>query len=344
MLLENNDPREYIFCTQRACPWANPDEVKSITTRPNNGKSIHETAVCSILMTLCYTFNMSFPICELPTNEFPQRLLEIPQPPEKLYLRGNLPPKELKLLTIVGSRKYTTYGKQVVAELIAGLRGYPIGIVSGLALGIDSLAHAAALEANLYTLAVPGGGIADTAMYPASHTKLAHRILEAGGGVMNEFEPDFQATKWSFPMRNRLVAGIAHATLLIEAAEKSGTLITARMTVDYNRELLVVPGSIFSSSSKGVHQFLKLGATPVTCSTDILDVLQINAKDESATIALPALSPEERKVIMALHEPTHRDDLIRKLDMDVSQAAQLLMMMELTGNIHCDNNVYRVNM
>jgi DNA processing protein len=287
---------------------------------------------------------MSFPIQKLATEEFPRRLLEIPQPPKELYYRGKLPTKNLKLLTVVGSRKYTTYGKQVVEELISGLAGYPIGIVSGLALGIDSLAHEAALRAGLYTLAVPGSGIDDSVMYPVAHKQLAHRILEASGGLMNEFEPTFQATKWSFPQRNRLVAGIAHAVLLIEAGEKSGTLITARMTADYNRELLVVPGSIFSSNSKGVHQFLKLGATPVTCSTDILEVLNlattVSAQTQSQP-ALPTLSPDEQLVLQYLHEPIHRDELVRQLNIPISEASQLLMMMELTGHIHCDNNIYR---
>ena len=287
---------------------------------------------------------MSFLVQQLQTQEFPQRLLEIPQPPKELYYRGKLPAKNLKLLTVVGSRKYTTYGKQVVEELISGLAGYPIGIVSGLALGIDSLAHEAALRAGLYTLAVPGSGVDDSVLYPAAHKQLAHRILEADGGLMNEFAPTFKATKWSFPQRNRLVAGIAHAVLLIEAGEKSGTLITARMTADYNRELLVVPGSIFSSNSKGVHQFLKLGATPVTCSADILEVLNLAETEPEQTAsqpALPILSSIEQLVLQHLHEPIHRDVLIRQLDIPISEAAQLLMMMELTGHIHCDNNIYR---
>lgn len=287
---------------------------------------------------------MSFPIQNLPTTEFPERLLEIPQPPKELYYRGKLPAKNLKLLTVVGSRKYTTYGKQVVDELISGLAGYPIGIVSGLALGIDSLAHEAALRTGLYTLAVPGSGVDDSVMYPPAHKQLARRILEAGGGLMNEFEPTFKATKWSFPQRNRLVAGIAHAVLLVEAGEKSGTLITARMTADYNRELLVVPGSIFSSNSKGVHQFLKLGATPVTCSADILEVLHLAETEPEQTTsqpALPTLSPPEQLVLQHLHEPIHRDELIRQLGIPISEASQLLMMMELTGHIHCDNNTYR---
>lgn len=218
---------------------------------------------------------MDFPIKELDQTEFPRLLKEIPQPPKRLNFRGSLPPKDMKLLAVVGSRKYTSYGQEVVEHLLSGLRGHNIGIVSGLALGIDSLAHEAALRHGLYTLAIPGGGLSPAAIYPKSHLALSERILKSGGGLMSEYDGDFRATKWSFPQRNRLVAGICVATLVIEAGEKSGSLITARLTADYNRELLVVPGNIFSDNSKGTHQFLKLGATPVTEAGDILSVLGI---------------------------------------------------------------------
>ena len=286
---------------------------------------------------------MSFPITELSAAEFPSLLREIPQPPKSLNYRGVLPPPHLTLLSVVGSRKYTSYGKQVVDELIGGLKGYPVGIISGLALGIDSLAHEAALANNLYTLAIPGGGLGDNVIYPTTHKPLARRILEAGGGLLSEYEHDFRATQWSFPQRNRLVAGISKATLLIEAAEKSGTLITARMATDYNRELLVVPGSIFSATTAGTHQFLKLGATPVTCAKDILEVLGIREVEAGVAKPLPLLSPEESKVINFLTEPRHRDELIRLLEMDISKAAQLLMMMELHGHICSNDTVYRSN-
>ncbi len=275
-------------------------------------------------------------------TEFPPLLREIPQPPKSLNYRGLLPLPHVTLLSVVGSRKYTSYGKQVVDDLIGGLKGYPVGIVSGLALGIDSLAHEAALRNNLYTLSIPGSGLGDEVIYPATHKPLARRILEAGGGLLSEFAPDFRATEWSFPQRNRLVAGISKATLLIEAAEKSGTLITARMATDYNRELLVVPGSIFSKTSAGVHQFLKLGATPVTSARDILEILGIAEEVAAVTTSLPLLSSEEQKVISLLTEPRHRDELIRLLNMDISQASQLLMMMELSRKISSLDNVYRL--
>ncbi len=284
---------------------------------------------------------MSFPIIDVSSAEFPALLREIPQPPVALNYRGVLPPPDIHLLSVVGSRKYTSYGKQVVDELIGGLRNYPIGIVSGLALGIDSLAHIAALQNNLYTLAIPGGGLSDEVIYPATHKGLAHRILEAGGGLLSEYAPDFRATDWSFPQRNRLVAGISRATLLIEAAERSGTLITARMTADYNRELLVVPGSIFSKTSAGVHQFLKLGATPVTCAEDILAVLGITEKSVSEALPRPPLSPDQTAVLNLLHEPRHRDELIRLLNMNTSEAGQLLMMMELDNMLTAQDNIYR---
>ncbi len=285
---------------------------------------------------------MSFPIHELPASEFPSRLHEIPQPPKQLNYRGVLPGNELKLLTVVGSRKYTSYGKQCVDHLIGGLRGYRVGIVSGLALGIDSLAHEAALANNLYTLAIPGSGLDDSVLYPATHKPLARKILEAEGGLLSEFDPTLKAADWTFPQRNRLVAGISQATLLIEAAEKSGTLITARMTTDYNRELLVVPGSIFSRQHDGIHQFLKLGATPVTCAADILDVLNIDTSTEPKTLPLPNVTPEEATVLAALNEPLRRDELIRKLNLDTATATQLLMMMELGGLVVQDAGMYRV--
>jgi DNA processing protein len=280
------------------------------------------------------------PIHELAPPDFPRRLREIPHPPTELRYRGTLPAPDLPLLSVVGSRKYSTYGKQVVDELISGLSGTRVGIVSGLALGIDSLAHDAALRAGLYTLAIPGGGIADSVIYPASHASLARRILDAGGGLLSEFEPTFKATKWSFPQRNRLVAGISQATLLIEAGEKSGTLITARLATDYNRELLVVPGSIFSKNSLGTHQFLKLGATPITSASDILEALGLDALPFTAAEA-PTLDPEEQRVIELLREPTPRDELIRHLGMDTSTATQLLMLMELNGYIAHESGVYR---
>lgn len=284
-----------------------------------------------------------FPVFDLANDVWPPLLKEIPQPPRAFRARGSLPSPDTKLLAVVGSRKYSGYGKDVVNYLIDGLRGYDIGIISGLALGIDSLAHEAALRNNLYTLAIPGSGLGEDVLYPARHKKLARQILESGGGLLSEFEDDFKATSWSFPQRNRLVCGMSHATLLIEAAPKSGTLITARLASDYNRELLVVPGNIFSEGSKGVHQFLKLGAMPVTTPEDILTALRIepDAVNTSVDVFTASLSPLQQTLISLLTEPLTVDELIRTSKADASRVTTALIELELLNFITKQGNTYR---
>lgn len=282
---------------------------------------------------------MDFPIRRVSVAEELPRLIEIPEPPMEVTVRGELPPRSTKCLAVVGSRDYTNYGKQVVEYLIGGLRGYPVSIISGLALGIDALAHKAAMSNNLYTLAVPGSGITDSVMYPRTNRGLAREILMSGGGLLSEFEPTFMATPWSFPKRNRIMVGLSHAVLLIEAGEKSGTLITARLTADYNRDLLAVPGSIFSENSKGVHQFLKLGATPVTSPEDILIALNIEEKSKTPA-SLPLFTEEELSILTLLTEPKDQDALIRSLPYPHEQTLTLLMKMELSGFITEQNGVF----
>ncbi len=286
-----------------------------------------------------------FDVHELSAAEFPPLLREIPQPPTQLNYRGTLPPSELPLLAVVGSREYTMYGKQVVNFLIDGLRGYRVGIVSGLALGIDSLAHEAALRNNLYTLAIPGSGLNDDVLYPRAHVRLATRILEMNGGLLSEFAPNFKATKWSFIQRNRLMAGITYATLVIEATEQSGTLTTARMCTDYNRELLVVPGNIFSQTSKGPHLFMKIGATPVTSAQDIADVLkleQVVAGQKASLFAPPPdLTPQESAILKALREPLDANTLLSTTGLSATEANITLMHLELKGIIANEHGIYR---
>lgn len=286
---------------------------------------------------------MDAPITKLARKNFPPLLTEIPDYPKDLYVRGILPPQGTKCLAVVGSRNYTDYGKRAVDHLIGGLQDYPVAIISGLALGIDGLAHEAALRKGLYTLAVPGSGLHDSVLYPRKHRGLAGRILESGGGLLSEFEPTFRATTWSFPQRNRIMAGLAHAVLIIEAAPQSGTLITARLATEYNRELLVVPGSIFSENSKGTHQFLKLGATPVTEPSDLLDMLDINTNAKRKSSIPKNLSEEFQGILECLNEPKDRDTLIRMLDMPAHRVGILLTQMELEGYVRDEGGtVYKV--
>lgn len=270
-------------------------------------------------------------IVKLKEEQFPAALLEIPQPPKTLYMRGHLPPKDYIHLAVVGSRKYTSYGKDVCEKLIKGLKGYPIVIVSGLALGIDSIAHRAALSAGLITLAMPGSGLDPSALYPRNNVTLADEIVENGGCMLSEFPPKMKSELYTFPQRNRLMAGISKATLVIEAADKSGTLITARMALDYNRDVLVVPGSIFSTTSSGTNRLIRQGAIPITNSEELLEALGFTIEKPQQTEAekYASCSPEEKKIIELLYEPMERDQLIRESGMSIAEANALLSIMEI---------------
>ncbi len=270
-------------------------------------------------------------IKKLPKAKFPKALLEIPQPPEDLWIMGDLPAENLIHLCVVGSRKFTSYGREACEKIIAGLKDYPIVIVSGFAMGIDTIAHKKAMQVGLKTLVFPGSGLSDSAMYPKTNIKLIREVIGGGGCLVSEFEPDFKATQWSFPMRNRLMAGISKAVLIIEAEERSGTMITARLATEYNRDVLTVPGSIFSPNSKGTNKLIRLGATPVTCVEDVLLALGFEqVKDEEKQARLFAdLSPEEKRVVDLLREPVPRDELIRAMKMSIPAANALLSIMEI---------------
>ncbi len=270
-------------------------------------------------------------IVKLDFEEFPKALLEIPQPPKKLYTRGKLPPKDSIYLAVVGSRKYTSYGRDICNKLIEGLRGYSIVIVSGLAIGIDSIAHKAALRSGLTTVAFPGSGLDNSVIHPQSNIGLANEIVNSGGCLISELDPSWKATVYSFPQRNRLMAGIARAVLVIEAGEKSGTLVTARMALDYNRDVLAVPGSVFSDNSKGSNNLIRQGATPVTNSNELLEALgfEVEKSNLSDEDKYRNCTNEEGEVIRILNEPMERNELIRALGMDTAKANALLSMMEI---------------
>jgi DNA processing protein len=282
-------------------------------------------------------------IKKLPKEKWPKSLLEIPQVPEQLYIIGDLPTQaglpteneELIYLCVVGSRKHTSYGKEICEKILAGLAGYPIVIVSGFAMGIDTIAHKKAMEIGLRTVVFPGSGLSPEAMYPKTNVILMNEVVKKGGCLISEFEPDFKATQWSFPMRNRLMAGISRAILVIEAEEKSGTLITARLATEYNRDVLAVPGSVFSPNSKGTNRLIRQGATPVASAQDVLEALGFETKtDENRQASLfMDLSKEEKLVVGLLREPTPRDELIREMKMQTSEANAVLSVMEIKGII-----------
>ncbi len=283
---------------------------------------------------------MEHELVQLGPGDVPARLFEIPQPPKKLWCRGTLPAPDIPWLSVVGSRKYSSYGKEACEYLISGLRGYDVAIVSGLALGIDAIAHRAALDAGLPCVGVPGSGLDWKVLYPRSNYTLAHDIIERGGALLSEYAPDAHAAPWMFPERNRIMVGLSHAVLLIEAGEKSGTLITARLTAEYNRDLLALPGSIFNEGTKGTHQFIRLGATLVSSPEEILDALGIDASATQATLPL-TLTSDEAEVLHLLHEPMSRDTLLAHMKKPAHHVQVLIAQMELSGLIVERNGMLR---
>jgi DNA processing protein len=247
------------------------------------------------------------------TDLFP-KLAQIPGPPKELWARGSMPPPENKLLAVVGSRALTRYGKEVTNYLIEGLRGYPISIVSGLALGADAAAHTAALNSGLHTIAIPGGGLSDRALYPRSNMVLGKEILAAGGLLISEHPPSYKAAPYDFPSRNRIMVGISDAVLMIEAGPKSGTLITARMACDYNRDLMCVPHRIGDVHSEGAHYYLRQGAALVSSTADILEVLRIPEVACITDKIAETLTESEQNVYRLLEEPVDTDELLRKAE------------------------------
>lgn len=275
---------------------------------------------------------MDFDIQHLESKDFPKLLQEIPDPPKRLYYRGLLPDEDAKLLVVVGSRKFTQYGKDVTEKLISGLAGSNISIVSGLALGIDGIAHKAAIENNLHTVAVLGSGLSPSVIYPSAHKHLADRILDSGGCLLSELPPETKAAQHTFPKRNRIAAGMSHAVLIIEAVEKSGTLITAKLGMEYNRDVLTVPGSINSVNSFGPHYLIKNGAIPITNVDDLLVALEMEPGTQQ-TLYIEDLNPEQKAVYDLIIEPLEREQLIQKSPLPIQKMNVILSSLELRGII-----------
>lgn len=266
----------------------------------------------------------------LKPEDFPLPLQEIPSPPKELYLMGELPSEDFIYLAVVGTRKFSNYGKEACEKIINGLRGQNFVIVSGLALGIDSIAHHSALQNKLITIAIPGSGLDDSVLHPHSNRRLAKEIVQAGGCLLSEFPPKMPAGLHTFPQRNRIIAGLCRATLVIEAPEKSGALITASFALEFNRDVFAVPGSIFNGNSFGTNRLIKMGAVPISSSDDILEFFDIPVENKNLKLELSDL---EKEIMDALTEPMSKDDLIRKLNRPTSEINSILMLMQINGLI-----------
>lgn len=267
-------------------------------------------------------------------NDYPALLKEIPDPPFCLFIRGNI--KNIQNpLAVVGPRKYSAYGKQITEEIVLKLARCNVEIISGLALGIDSIAHNITLQASGRTIAVLGSGINKDNIYPACHKQLSERIINSGGALVSEYPPGTKPNIFTFPKRNRIVAGMSLGTLVIEASEDSGALITAQCALDDNREVFCIPQNITSSTAAGSNKLLKDGAIPVTAADDIINVFNLQELTKNHSHAkIIAANPIEEKILKLLsREPLHVDEIIKNSNVPSQTANSALGLMEIQGKI-----------
>ena len=268
---------------------------------------------------------------------YPALLRELHDPPPGLFLRGSGPVDVLaqRGVAIVGARACSSYGSQVARLVGRELAAAGLVVVSGLARGIDGEAHRGALESGGLTVAVLGCGVDRN--YPAAHAQLATRISEQSL-VVSEYAPGVEPAPWRFPARNRIIAGLAAATVVVEARERSGALITADFALEAGREVFAVPGEITSALSAGTNALLRLGATPLTSSPDVLEALGIDAMATTS----PELDKAPSRVLEALaREPSGVDALIRETGLDAAAVATALAELELLGAVAEADGLYR---
>jgi len=261
---------------------------------------------------------------------YPTRLKEIYDYPPLIYVRGSLLPEDEWCLAVVGTRRATVYGRQVTEEMVADLAKSKITIVSGLAKGIDSVAHNSALEAGGRSIAIFACGL-DT-VYPSENVNLARRIMQQGA-LVSEYPLGTRPRADNFPRRNRIMSGMSLGVLVIEAGESSGAMITAHLALEQNREVLAVPGSILSPASRGTNKLIQEGAKLVGDYTDILEELNLTAVAHQIEMKeiIPTSDTESLLLKQLSTEPTHIDEICRNSGLPVSSVSGTLTMMELKG-------------
>lgn len=257
---------------------------------------------------------------------YPNAYNNIHHPPKRLYVLGKIPPGPY--VSVVGSRKATSYGSAVVSNIVQTLVNYGVTIVSGLALGIDSLAHSAALEGGGKTIAILGSGV--DRIYPASNQRLAERIIKNQGAIISEYGPGTPPLKHHFPQRNRLVSGISEITLVIEAAASSGSLITASLALDQGKDVMAIPGNINQPASTGCNNLIKNGAHVATSAEDVLDLLGINTDQPMAKLRFDS-NIEKEIYGLLVNGPLDSEQINSMLNYKSSEIAQTLTMLEIKG-------------
>jgi DNA processing protein len=272
---------------------------------------------------------------------FPESLKRIPNPPRVLYLWGSLDLKDKPVLAVVGTRRCSDYGKRAVIDIVSQLTEAGFFIVSGLAKGIDSLAHKTAIEKKGKTIAVLGSGIDRESIYPRENLRLAEKIIETGGAVISEFPAKTPAFKSNFPKRNRIISGLSWGVLVIEAKEKSGALITASYAFSQKRKVFAVPGSIYSPNSKGCHLLIKRGAKLVEKANDILSEFNLPLLSKKL---IKGETKEETLILKALDkEPLHIDKIIEITKLSTAKVISTLANLEIKGKVkNLGGNIFTV--
>lgn len=265
-------------------------------------------------------------------NGYPSSLGQLHKPPEQLFVAGDFEAIFGRpMVGVVGSRKVSAYGQQVTVQLAGDLARQGVVIISGLALGVDALAHKAALDAGGPTVAVLPGSIEN--IYPRSHYALAQRIVQSGGVLLSEYGAGSAIYKQNFIARNRIIAALSHALLITEAAEKSGSLHTARFALEQGKDVLAVPGNITSATSAGTNNLLKAGATPATAAEDVLHILGIEPAGSTSRHIRGANDTEQLILSLLSSGVADGEELLVKSELGVDTFNQTLTMLEITGKV-----------
>lgn len=275
-------------------------------------------------------------VLTLEDDDYPKLLREIYGAPYVLYYKGRLDFQADEFsLAVVGTRKFTSYGKQITSDIVQELAAQGLTIISGLALGIDALAHEATLKAEGRTIAVLGSGLDRDNIYPAFNRYLFDKIIYAGGLAVSEYPIGTTPTKFTFPQRNRIISGLSLGTLVIEAPETSGALLTAKHALEQNREIFATPGPIYATNSIGPNNLIKMGAKLVTEAVDVIEALDLNlVKDFVAAKKIVPDSASEAQILEHLNlEPIHVDELVRLTNLDTAVINSTLTLMEMKGRV-----------
>lgn len=265
-------------------------------------------------------------------ESYPQRLKEIDQPPPVLYIRGEYLPDDLFAVAVVGTRRVTAYGRQITEELAAFLAANGMTVISGLARGVDAIAHQTALKAGGRTIAVLGSGV--DKIYPPEHRTLAEQMMERGA-ILSDYAPGTQPEASNFPPRNRIISGLSLAVVVVEAGETSGALITAEFAAEQGREVFAVPGSILAPQSKGTNKLIQNGALPLLSVNDLMQALDITrvGEQKAARKIMPADAIEAKLLTVLTNEPMHVDEIRNQSELPIEKVSAALVLMELKGMV-----------